>query len=635
MAQYTAQVAVLEQLRDARERVEVDPASPYFAHMRLLEDGKTRDVCLGRATRIEAGIRIIDWRNAPISKLFYQFQQGEEYEEEVGERVIAGVITARRSVAIRGGTLERVEAPEGSFVRRVDGAWERAVQVRPRMLGGEGVAMQVYGSGEGGARRLGTDLQGHRRRADKHLPDIAGLIDAEQFKLITKPTSGFVVIRGTAGSGKTTVALHRIAWMAFQDPEIDGPRTLFVVFSRALRDYVSHVLPALGVGRVQVAAYGDWARTLCERHFPMLPREVRDDTPAVVVRLKLHPEMAAVLEHQVASVPGPATSEQAVDDWMSALTNLPLLRASLPTSGPGAFSDGELERAVAWLRDRHEELVQRMEGDRNVRAAVDEEDAPLLLRTWQLRVGPLRGKGRMPLQYRHIALDEVQDLTPLEVRVLLDCLDKHRSITLAGDTQQHVMADAGFTSWADFFQRLGVEGVAVDTLKVSYRSSAEIVRFAVNLLGDLREDEPPLATRSGPNPELFRFTDHGAAVAFLGEALRELLKAEPLASVAVLTGRRELTRLYFKGLEQAEVPRLREVTNQDFSFAPGVEVTEIDQVKGLEFDYVILAETSAKVFPESPASRRVLHVGATRAVHQLWLTCVDDLSPIVREAMGG
>ena len=54
----------------------------------------------------------------------------------------------------------------------------------------------------------------------------------------------------------------------------------------------------------------------------------------------------------------------------------------------------------------------------------------LLLRAWQLRVGPLRGKGKSPLRYRHIVLDEVQDFSPLEVRVLLDCLDRRRSMTL-------------------------------------------------------------------------------------------------------------------------------------------------------------------------------------------------------------
>ena len=85
------------------------------------------------------------------------------------------------------------------------------------------------------------------------------------------------------------------------------------------------------------------------------------------------------------------------------------------------------------------------------------------------------------------------------------------------------------------------------------------------------------------------------------------------------------------GCIASEVPRLRLVAHQDFTFAPGVEVTEIDQVKGLEFDYVVLVEVSAAQFPDTPAMRRLLHVGATRAVHQLWLTSVGTPSPVVRE----
>jgi DNA helicase-2/ATP-dependent DNA helicase PcrA len=243
------------------------------------------------------------------------------------------------------------------------------------------------------------------------------------------------------------------------------------------------------------------------------------------------------------------------------------------------------------------------------------------------------GRGGGPLRYRHVAIDEVQDFSAVEVQVLLECLDTRRSITLAGDTQQHVLPDAGFTSWSAFFTDLGLAGMEIETLEISYRCSRQIAEFALALLGDLREDDrPPLTVRSGPPVELFRFTDHGACLAFLTDALIDLAADEPLASVAVLTPSRDLSTLYARGLANGEVPRLRQVERQDFTFAPGVEVTEIEQVKGLEFDYVILVETSSTHFPDRPAARRLLHVGATRAVHQLWLTSVGTPSPVVRAA---
>jgi DNA helicase-2/ATP-dependent DNA helicase PcrA len=141
-----------------------------------------------------------------------------------------------------------------------------------------------------------------------------------------------------------------------------------------------------------------------------------------------------------------------------------------------------------------------------------------------------------------------------------------------------------------------------------------------------------MTTRSGPPVEIFQYTEHGACIASLADALHALAGAEPLASVAVLTPSRELSELYFRGLQQGEVPRLRWVQQQNFAFTPGVEVTEIEQVKGLEYDYVVLAGCDALHFPLDAKSRRLLHVGATRAVHQLWVTWVGEPSPIVLAA---
>ena len=299
---------------------------------------------------------------------------------------------------------------------------------------------------------------------------------------------------------------------------------------------------------------------------------------------------------------------------------------------PGAFAQRD-RAAVEWFRRRNEELYAWLENEPEVEAALEPEDDALLLRAFQLRVGPLRGRGGAPLRYRHVAIDEVQDFAPMEVQLLLDCVDEQRCITLAGDTQQHVSAHSGFTSWSEFLTELGIAGASLETLRVNYRSTREIMEFAHALLGDLNEDDaPPESPRAGPPVELFRFTDRGACVAFLTDALRELARAEPLASVALLTPSPEISALYFEGLSRGDLPALRRVERQDFTFAPGVEVTEIEQAKGLEFDYVVLLTSTPELYPATPAARRLLHVGATRAVHQLWLTCVGTPSPIVAGA---
>ena len=195
-----------------------------------------------------------------------------------------------------------------------------------------------------------------------------------------------------------------------------------------------------------------------------------------------------------------------------------------------------------------------------------------------------------------------------------------------------MMQHSGFTSWQDFFDHLGVVGTEVETLKISYRSSQEIVSFAHTLLGDLREeDAAPVTTRCGPPVEVFPVVDSGSCVALLADVLRDLSNNEPLASVALLAPSPEVSDVYYDGLAQSDLPQLRRISNQDFTFTAGIEVTEVEQVKGLEFDYVILLGADSASYPDTPSARRLLHVAASRAIHQLWVTCGGTPSPLVRD----
>lgn len=727
--------------REATE-VHVDAKSPYFGHLALEENGKRRDILIGRGTYLDskAGIRIVDWRDAPVSRLFYRYEEGDDYDEVFGDREVSGTVATRRSLTIVDSTLRRVSAPQGAFARRGSGEWRRLETNSTKLAGGAGTATRAAQHHRPG--KLGVGQEGGD---DKHLKEITPLIDRRQFELITSPDSGLVVIQGGAGSGKTTIGLHRLAYLAFQDARRFRPdRMLVVVFNDALARYISEVLPALGVGGIAIRTYESWAQKLRQSLFPRLPSRYHDETPAVVTRLKKHPAMLRAIDSHVSGLAqqfeaeivsalgqdpeAPAAmaawqhsaerplghrlhamltlteanssiklgrdarvglervaraalrdARDVTANWAELLSDRQALGEYFGKFAPGAFSAGELDRAHAWCAARTAEATSEIENRNDERAArreqrksdappslknlderpeleeaeeedeeqsarrgidgaelnegarLDIEDDTLILRLSQRLRGPLtRGAtNKDPLVYEHILVDEAQDLSPVELAVVLDCSSKARSITLSGDVQQRLLMDNGFSDWKTVLGELGMDHVEIEPLKLSYRSTAEIIEFSRAVLGPLASKDEPVAVRAGAPVELFSFGHSGDALAFLAEALRELMQTEPNASIAVVSRYPEQADVYYEGLKRGEVPYVRRIAEQDFPFKPGIDVTDVRQVKGLEFDYVIAVEVSDAAYPAEDEARHLLHICATRAAHQLWILTTSRPSPLI------
>ena len=118
---------------------------------------------------------------------------------------------------------------------------------------------------------------------------------------------------------------------------------------------------------------------------------------------------------------------------------------------------------------------------------------------------------------------------------------------------------------------------------------------------------------------------------FSSVMLAELLDREPKAQVAIIAREDELARRLHDTL-QRQLP-VRLVLDGRFTFQPGIDITAVAQVKGLEFDYVIVPDATANVYPNDPVSRRMLHVAATRAVYQLWIVTEGKRSPLLPPAV--
>lgn len=733
LVEQMARVSALAAGRRGKATGVMDRQVPYFAHVRLRAqlarrggETKARDVLIGRYGLIDrtADIQIVDWRDAPVSQLYYRYEEGDDYDEDINGQRLQGIIEVRRSLTIQDGTLRRIGCPQGTFFADSAGHWWQIEEaLSPTLFGGQGLAARAPRSTPPRPAQPhkspspGPSLVG---RSDKHLPEIAALIDRHQFDLISEPESGVVVIQGGAGSGKTTVALHRVAFLAHAKPDrFRGAKIMVIVPSDALVRYVGGVLPALGVPSVPVQTCQGWMRHHLRRLLRHLPDHYTTDPPTVVARLKKHPGMLHVLDRYVARqaselraqlgqalVEQPAIQKQILDlwdklnkrplrarcrgvrthlpsslepglaaridellrrmgrrakdvtrDWSELLTDPDLLAAGYDDAakkGATPVTRSQIAALVEYCSAQQEDVESPLDDDEldserfaavdgrpldedNPAGQIDREDVPLLLRLIQLKLGGLpHASGKGFVQYEHMVLDEVQDLSAIEVKTLIETVhgeEKPRSITMAGDVVQRLVFDTGIASWEELLETVSLRDARVQRLRILYRSTIEVMQLAMAVLGPLASDttvnEGQSAVRHGAPVQAFRFGEIGEAVAFLGEALRSLLSREPSASVVLISRYQATADAYFRGLSRTDVPSLRRVQSQEFTFAAGVDITDVTQVKGLEFDYVVILDAGQSVYNDTVEARHLLHIAMTRAAHQLWLVTTEEPSPLV------
>ncbi len=721
------QLALITQQQEQLKRTALpDLSAPYFGHLRLQEGKRIRDVLIGSRNCLSPHLPcpIVDWKNAPISVVFYRYREGDEYFEEIGNRELEGTVLARRVLQLEEGRLVRISTGDVVLEQQEFG-WQVASSGAPTLAGGSGSAQRPE---QQPVRRLGGGASRQEYRVDKHLQQITALIDRDQFTAITHPDSAIVLIQGGAGSGKTTVALHRLAYLLAQQPHYFTAKSVLpVVFGPALARYISKVLPALGVEQVPAQVFQSWVSRLRSQHVSGMPKHYTDHTPVAVIEFKRHPfvlrwftEEAEAqseafwkeLTRRAAGVRGEDdlrtcwsvlvrdplwTRLNALERWAGgtfrvqgvppcsnpaiAQRILSVLEEFFPERekperfvrqffedrllakqdlfqaaerlAPGRFTPGQLESIWSWSvrqyqkrREAEDEetqqtlrsIAQEHElsglapslGFEEEVPSLDEEDDTLLLLLRQILVSPLRRKNGKRLLYRHLLIDEAQDFSPTEFQLLLSLTPpERRSVTLAGDMDQRIMEGRTHQDWQDSIGQLGYDVTALEPLRIGYRSTYEIMEVAREVIGDLSVNQDWEAVRHGASVETFSFAEMGVLLAFLGDALESLMLREPQASVAVLTRTAEAADVLYEGLQRADLMNLRRIRDQEFPFTAGIEVTDIAQTKGLEFDYVIIADADAGTYPPDPRSRHLLYVGVTRASHQLWLMHTGNRSPLL------
>jgi DNA helicase II / ATP-dependent DNA helicase PcrA len=217
-------------------------------------------------------------------------------------------------------------------------------------------------------------------------------------------------------------------------------------------------------------------------------------------------------------------------------------------------------------------------------------------------------------------LDEAQELAPLELTLIGRSLAPGGTLVVAGDADQQLDPAACFSSWDETMRGLGHAPHEQIVLEVGYRCPPEVVSLARAIR------EPGGLGRA----DVVQFTSECHLGAWLIDELSELCRRDKNVSVAVICRTQLGARRMAHVLVHALPSRL--VYDGRFLFRAGINVTSVEQVKGLEFDYVVVPDASEASYPDAPEPRRALYVAVTRARCQVLLACVGERTKLIAQA---
>ncbi|ABL00136.1 ATP-binding domain-containing protein [Pelobacter propionicus] len=539
--------------------------SPYFGIVGINDCDRrlgAREYRIGKQGFVSHDNRalVVDWRKAPISRFFYDYELGDEYCETIQGKEREGVITRRDTVEIAKRRLRRMECGDDVF-ELAGGGWVK----NPK---------QYHST---------TDTK--LANQDHRMVDIVSLISPDQFHMITaEATDGCTLITGGAGSGKTVVSLHRLSCLQFNDPDRFTPeRCLVLMFNKVLRNYVRQTSADL-LGTTRVDTFSAWALSAITALTGKVIKPVVGD--ALTARKKSS-RLSALLARYVREV---QEVEPLQDLWR--FYGQPYVLDALFVDGTGR------EEFLADLRLRYSVRSQ----------AVSFADLSVLLRLCQLREN--EGPVREALDwYAHIIVDEGQDLSLLELEAILAATDRHSSITLSADSRQKILSWVDAADFDLFRTNLKEVGVSNETLSVSYRCPTEIMALAARISN---RDSEQVGRHSGAL-EYHRAEDEEGALALLRRLVEQLTSEDRNSLTAVICKKKSDEKMLHKAL--AGIPGLHQ--QGELTFEPGALVTIAHQVKGVEFANVILYDPNSRNFRKSALDRNLLYVCVTRASRRL------------------
>ena len=646
------QQALLHEINASNEKIELRRRfrkmmdSPFFGRVDFCYEGDDEPeifyIGIANLAEENGGLPLIyDWR-APVSGLFYDFDKGPaSYQAPLGE--IHGDIAAKWQYKIRGGKMIY--------------EFESDVKIDDEILKAE----------------LGSN-------GDVQLKNIIRTIQKEQNAIIRNTSDRIMVIQGAAGSGKTSIALHRIAYLLYHDRKnLKSSSVLVLSPNGVFSDYISHILPELGEEKIRemsfdLFAYKRLKNTVsdCEDRYDLIERQIAGSCDEKLLKEKQSRDFLDRMEGYLVELEdslmnfrdvehrGVVKKEQEIIElFYFKFMDIPLL--SRMDAVAEYFID-EVETLKGFdLPEEEREAVKsrfyRMYETRDLYVLYNrflrQEGFPALPQV-QYEKRKLRYEDVYPILYlkyrletqqedsgvRHLIVDEMQDYSRIQyliIQKLFKC-----KMTILGDREQTMDGDQ--QDVLTFLPKIFGKDIRRIVMNKSYRNTIEIASYA-NQLAGITEVE--LFERHGKPVEEKEFQGLTGAL----ERVVKELKLEKQAVTEAEADRMEMADMEIAGAEGQEEfsyetaavitrtadeareayyilqkkleaegfdtkERLSLLHRDSTNFKKGLTVTTFYMAKGLEFDQVF------SVFPgadRSPIVQRARYIAATRALHELYM----------------
>lgn len=607
------QVHANEEKLSKRKRLTKMLESPFFGRVDFRYDGEEESetfyIGIGNFAP-RAGMRplIYDWR-APVSGLFYDYDRGPAAYDAPGGRM-EGEITSKWQYKIKNGHMIY--------------GFESDTKIDDEIL------KQELGSG-----------------GDVQLKNIVRTIQKEQNAIIRNTEDRILAIQGAAGSGKTSVALHRIAYLLYHDREnLKAANILILSPNNAFSDYISHILPELGEEHIQEMSFDLFAykelkevANDCEDRYDYLEKKMKFQDSEWEIRFKEKQSASfigqmegflAMLEEDLVNIRSftfkgfDKTEEEIIHLFYFKFQTVPLLARmdavmeylideyetlrgkniseedmeALRETFQKMYVTTDLYEIYGWLlKDCGYPELSNAEYER--RKLEYEDVFPMLYLKYRLK------GSRKHKNIKHLVIDEMQDYSYLQYSILSMLF--HCRMTILGDRAQTM--DRECQDVTKFLPKIFGRKIRKIVMNKSYRNTLEIAEYAERIRGG---EGLELFQRHGKEVEEF----HGLSMEEMLENIEKQVKSAnaQYETAAVITMNESDAYDIYRLLKNCQLP-VSYMDRDTSVFKKGMTVTTFYLAKGLEFDQVFAVlgrETN-------PLYKQAKYISATRALHELYV----------------